>query len=376
MKVLLTGSEGFLGRNLRQHLAERDGIEVRTYVRGQDFGELVELVSGADTVFHLAGANRPRDVAEFTTGNVGPMQALCAALQRVASRSRQRPCVVMASSIQAELDNPYGRSKREAERVLITAQDAGACLARICRLPNVFGKWARPNYNTVVATFCHYVARDLPIHIHDAEAPLTLVYVDDVVARFLAMMDGDPGTETYFGVAPQYATTVGAVAALVREFRRGRDSLLIERVGDGLTRALYATYVSYLPVERFCYEIPKYQDPRGEFAEVLKTRDSGQFSYFTAGPGVTRGGHYHHTKTEKFLVVRGQARFRFRHVQTGERHELRTSGAAPVVVETIPGWAHDITNVGSDELVVMLWANETFDRDRPDTVAAPLEQTP
>lgn len=372
MNVLLTGSDGFLGRNLRQHLAERHDADVRTFVRGQDDGELDDLVAGADLVFHMAGVNRPRDVAEFTTGNVVPMQALCRALRRAAGRSRQRPCVVLASSIQAERDNPYGRSKLEAERVLLAAHDDGACLARICRLPNVFGKWARPDYNSAVATFCHNIARDLPIHIRDAEAPLTLVYVDDVMGRFLAIMDGAHGAETYFDVTPQYVTTVGAVAALVREFRRGRESLLSERVGDGLTRALYATYVSYLPADRFSYPVPKYEDPRGEFVEVLKTRDSGQFSYFTAGPGVTRGGHYHHTKTEKFLVLRGQARFRFRHVQSGERHEVRTSGATPVIVETIPGWAHDITNVGSDELVVVLWANEIFDRQRPDTVAAAL----
>jgi len=372
MIVLVTGSDGFIGRNLCQHLAERHDVQLRRFVRGQDAADLDALVDGAEVVFHLAGINRPRDVAEFAVGNVDLTQALCDALRRAVSRGGQRACVVFASSIQAERDNPYGRSKHAAEELLAAAQDDHACVARICRLPNVFGKWARPNYNSAIATFCHNIARNLPIEIHDPAAPLTLVYVDDVADRFLAIMDGEHGTDTFFSVHPQYQTTVGEVATLVQGFLHSRNSLVSERVGAGMVRALYATYVSYLPTDRFSYPVPRYGDPRGEFVEVLKTRDSGQFSYFTAHPGVTRGGHYHHSKTEKFLVIRGEARFRFRHVQSGETYELRTSGASPVVVETIPGWAHDITNVGSDELIVMLWANEVFDRSRPDTYAAQL----
>lgn len=372
MKVLITGKDGFIARNLSQHLVERQDVEVCSFGRGDGAHGLGRRVEGVDAVFHLAGVNRPRDTAEFAAGNVRLTRELCEALQAGAAGRSKRPIVFFASSIQAERDNPYGRSKLEAERVLLAAQAEGACVARICRLPNVFGKWARPNYNSVVATFCHNVARDLPIEIHDAAAPLTLVYVDDVVERLLALLDGDHGAPPYFDVEPLYRTTVGEVAGLVRNFRRGRDSLLTERVGVGLGRALYATYLSYLPLDQFSYEIPKHFDPRGEFVEMLKTRDSGQFSYFTAGPGITRGGHYHHSKSEKFLVVRGEAQFRFRHLQSGKAHQLRTSGATPVIVETIPGWTHDITNVGNDELVVMLWSNEVFDRDRPDTYAAPL----
>jgi UDP-2-acetamido-2,6-beta-L-arabino-hexul-4-ose reductase len=186
------------------------------------------------------------------------------------------------------------------------------------------------------------------------------------------MLEGDLGTAMYAGIGPQYVTTVGEVAALIRGFAESRTTMLTERVGTGLVRALYATYVSYLPPDSFSYEVPRHADPRGEFVEMLKTPDAGQFSFFTAHPGVTRGGHYHHSKTEKFLVIRGEARFRFRHVRTGERHELVTSGAKPVIVETVPGWTHDITNVGADELIVLLWANEIFDRDRPDTIACPV----
>jgi len=372
MIVLVTGAGGFIARNLLQHLAERPAVEVRGFVRGQDTSELRRLVEGVDTVYHLAGVNRPRDPSEFVTGNAGLTQQLCDALRTTYAASGRRPVVVLASSTQAERDNPYGRSKREAERLLLAAHEDRACIARICRLPNVFGKWARPNYNSAVATFCHNVARDLPIEIHDAAAPLTLAYVDDVVDCLLRMLAGDGGPDQYVTVEPRYVTTVGEVAETVQSFRRGRESLRTERVGSGLVRALYATYLSYLPPERFSYAVPKHADARGDFVEMLKTPDSGQFSCFTARPGVTRGGHYHHSKSEKFLVIRGEARFRFRHLQSGETHELLTSGASPVIVETIPGWTHDITNVGDGELVVALWANEVFDRDRPDTFAAPL----
>jgi UDP-2-acetamido-2,6-beta-L-arabino-hexul-4-ose reductase len=373
LKIVITGADGFIGRNLRQHLAEREGFEVTGFVRGQPTGDLARAVAGADFVFHLAGVNRPVADDEFVSGNVGLTEALCESWRRAHEATGKGPCIVYASSTQASSDNPYGRSKRAAEEKLLELQAKAGCVVRIFRLPNVFGKWARPNYNSAVATFCHNVARDLPIEVHDANAPLNLVHVDDVVARFLALLEGAMGEEAYATVEPVYRTTVGEVADLVRRFHSSRDTLVTERVGSGLVRALYATYVSYLPPQRFAYAVPQHADPRGVFVEMLKTPDAGQFSFFTAHPGVTRGGHYHHAKTEKFLVIRGEARFRFRHVQSGEYHELHTSGAQPMVVETIPGWTHDVTNVGPDELVVMLWANEVFDRDRPDTYAAPLQ---
>ncbi|MGT2432008.1 polysaccharide biosynthesis C-terminal domain-containing protein [Cupriavidus basilensis] len=204
---------------------------------------------------------------------------------------------------------------------------------------------------------------------------MTLVYVDDVIERFVQLMDGSNPVVDGDGFAtltPQYTTTVGELAAQIQAFKDSRATLMTERVGTGLVRALYATYVSYLPVESFAYPVPQYGDPRGVFVEMLKTPDAGQFSFFTAHPGITRGGHYHHSKTEKFLVIKGQARFKFRHMQTGQEHELVTSGENPEIVETVPGWTHDITNIGTDEMIVMLWANEVFDRARPDTFACPL----
>lgn len=375
MKVLVTGANGFVGRNLCQHLAERKDVEVRAFTRANTLADLPALLEGVSFVFHLAGVNRPQDPQEFVTGNTDLTTALVQAVQaEMRARGSSIP-IVYTSSTQAARDNPYGASKRAAEAALQAhAQHTGAP-AHVFRLPNVFGKWCRPNYNSAVATFCHNIARGLPIQINDPAAALTLVYVDDVVQRLIQLMDGADAAvdaEGFATVAPQYTTTVGALARHIEGFAASRNSLMTERVGTGFLRALYATYVSHLPPERFDYAVPMHGDARGVFVEMLKTPDSGQFSFFTAHPGVTRGGHYHHTKTEKFLVIRGRACFRFRHMQTGEFHELTTDGGSARIVETVPGWTHDITNIGDDELVVMLWANEVFDRDRPDTYACPL----
>lgn len=375
MKVLITGANGFVGKNLQLHLTERKDVEVVCFTREHSTAQLPALLQSVDFVFHLAGINRPQDPAEFVTGNADLTQALCDAVAEIAQASGKKVPVVYTSSTQAARDNPYGLSKRAAEDALFALQRAHVVPVHVFRLPNVFGKWCKPNYNSAVATFCHNIARDLPIQINDPAAAVTLVYVDDVIERFVQLMDGADAAvdaEGFATVTPQYTSTVGELAGLIQTFKDSRQTLMTERVGTGLVRALYATYVSYLPVESFTYTVPMYGDPRGVFAEMLKTPDCGQFSYFTAHPGITRGGHYHHTKTEKFLVIKGQARFKFRHMQTGESHELVTSGAKAEIVETVPGWTHDITNIGSDEMIVMLWANEVFDRQRPDTFACPL----
>lgn len=375
MRVLITGANGFVGKNLRLHLAERKDVQVVCFTRNDSVAQLPDLLQDVDFVFHLAGVNRPQDPAEFSAGNLELTQALCQAVCAVANASGKNLPIVFASSTQAGLDNPYGQSKRMAEEVLLAAGRSHHLPVHVFRLPNVFGKWCKPNYNSAVATFCHNIARDLPIHVNDPAATVTLVYVDDMIERFVQLMDGADAVlspDGFSTVTPQYTTTVGELARLIQSFKDSRATLMTERVGVGLVRALYATYVSYLPVESFAYAVPQYGDPRGVFVEMLKTPDAGQFSYFTAHPGVTRGGHYHHSKTEKFLVIKGQARFKFRHMQTGQSHELLTTGDKPEVVETVPGWTHDITNIGSDEMVVMLWANEVFDRARPDTFACPL----
>jgi len=370
MKVLITGANGFVGKNLQLHLAVRRDVQVVCFTRGNDVAELANMLHGVDFVFHLAGVNRPQDPAEFVAGNVDLTGVLCQAVGAVAEATGKKIPIVYTSSTQADRDNAYGVSKLGAETALFALQTQHAVPVHVFRLPNVFGKWCKPNYNSAVATFCHNIARGLPIQVNDPNAPVTLVYVDDVIERFVQLMDGaDAAVDSggFATVAPQYTTTVGELARQIQAFNHSRDTLMTERVGTGLVRALYATYVSYLPPELFAYTVPQFGDPRGVFAEMLKTPDCGQFSYFTTHPGVTRGGHYHHSKTEKFLVIKGQARFKFRHMQTGETHELVTCGDQAEVVETVPGWTHDITNIGDDEMVVMLWANEVFDRARPDT---------
>lgn len=378
MRVLITGADGFIGMNLQQHLAEHKDIQVVCFGRQDEPQALRELLVNVDFVFHLAGVNRTIDPQDFKRVNQGLTHVLCCALAEILKTTGRKIPVAYSSSTQADRDNAYGLSKRGAEEELFALQRAHNVPVYVFRLPNVFGKWCKPNYNSAVATFCHNITRGLPIAVNDPAASLQLVYVDDLVDIFIGLLSTNdsalPVTTSsgFVEVGPVYATTVGALAQLLQSFADSRRTLKMPSVGAGLVRALYSTYVSYLPPESFAYMLPSHDDPRGVFVEILKTPDCGQFSYFTAHPGITRGGHYHHSKTEKFLVIKGQALFKFLHMQTGQSHELVTSGNRPKIVETVPGWTHDITNIGSDEMTVMVWANEVFDRARPDTFACPL----
>lgn len=365
VRVLVTGSNGFVGKNLTVRLSELPDFDVLHFNRNGESATLQEKMKVADAVVHLAGINRPKDAAEFAVGNVDLTGQVCDAI-----RATGRPIpLILASSIQAELNNPYGQSKRAAEQAVEQLSVETGNPAVIYRLPNIFGKWCKPNYNSVVATFCHNIANDLPIQINDPSTFLKLVYVDDVISSFIQALRNSVHGLHWPDVEPVYGIRLGELAEQIEAFKNCRTSLVSERVGAGLVRALYATYVSYLPPAKFAYGLPSYGDQRGVFVEMLKTEDSGQFSFFTAHPGITRGGHYHHTKTEKFLVIKGSARFGFRHVLTNETYEVFTCGDKPEVVETVPGWTHDITNIGDDEMIVMLWANEIFDRQKPDTIA-------
>ncbi len=368
MKVLITGSNGFIAKNLIVRLKELNDFETVTFSRQTSERQLINIVADVDAVVHLAGINRPPLPEDFITGNTGLTQSLCQALLD----SERTVPVIFTSSTQATHDNPYGKSKFAAENALRDYAAQSGAAVYIYRLPNVFGKWCKTNYNSAVATFCHNIVNDLPIQINDSNATLSLVYVDDVINEFISVLNNKPSVDAsnFCTVPLQYQTTVGKLAQQLEAFRDSRTSLVTEKVGTGLIRALYSTYMSYLPTTAFAYEVPKFSDPRGDFVEMLKTKDSGQLSYFTAHPGITRGGHYHHSKTEKFLVIKGQARFGFRNILTDETYELFTSGDQPKIVETIPGWSHDITNVGQDEMTVMLWANEIFDHHRPDTIAS------
>lgn len=363
MRVLVTGANGFIGKNLLVHLRERQ-IEAAPFTREMSRQQLATALEDADFVFHLAGVNRPKDVSEFAEWNTGLTEQLCDLI-----RSVGRPVPVLyTSSIQAEAENPYGTSKRAAEEALVALQRDTGSPVYLYRLPNVFGKWSRPNYNSVVATFCYNIANDLPIQINDPAANVHLVYIDEVVKDFLRVLNELPPGVHWPEITPVYKTSVGELADQIRSFKISRESLISEAVGTGLTRALYSTYLSFFRPGQFSYTVPVHADARGRFVEMMKTRDFGQFSFFTAHPGITRGEHYHHSKNEKFLVIHGKARFGFRHVISNETYELIANGDRPQIVETVPGWSHNITNIGDNEMIVMLWANEIFDHLRPDTI--------
>lgn len=372
-RILVTGADGFIGKNLVVRLNALANITVNTFVRGDDITRFPRLVAAVDAVIHLAGENRPADETAFIRVNAGLTLALCDAIKQEYATTGRQVTLLLASSSQARCDNLYGRSKLAAEELVSALAQATGNQCVVFRLPGIFGKWCKPDYNSVVATFCHNLARDLPIQINNPDTSVRLVYVDDVVDAFLKALEVPKPGFIQAMVTPEYTITLGELAAQIRAFADCRTTLISERVGTGLVRALYATYISHLPKGKFSYGVQQHVDSRGVFVEMLKTPETGQFSYFTAHPGITRGGHFHHTKTEKFLVVKGEALFRFRHLLTNELVELRTSGNRPEIVDTIPGWTHDITNVGNEEMVVMLWANEIFDRANPDTIASKVQ---
>jgi UDP-2-acetamido-2,6-beta-L-arabino-hexul-4-ose reductase len=364
MSVLVTGAYGFVGKNLIVRLNELD-IQVTTFTRKNSTQDLEALIKDTDCIVHLAGENRPKDEKDFNVVNAGLTSSIC---DVVRSSGKNTP-IILASSTQAELDNVYGKSKLDAEVAVKALEIDTGCPVHVYRLPGVFGKWCKPHYNSVVATFCHNISHDLPIQVNNPDFELSLVYIDDVVEEFVKTIQGMKDDKKELSVQPQYKIKLGDLSDQIKIFRESRDSLISERVGNELIRKLYSTYVSYLSPEQFAYSIPSYGDERGMFAEMLKTKDSGQFSFFTAKTGVTRGGHYHHSKTEKFLVIQGKARFGFRHVVSDETHEIIATSKELKIVETVPGWSHDITNIGPEDIIVMLWANEIFDPDNPDTIA-------
>ena len=363
MNVLVTGSNGFIGKNIIIHLNELD-VNVLTYTRENSIQDLPDLIKKSNFIIHLAGENRPKDEKDFHTVNVKLTKSIC---ESIRSTGKHIP-IIIASSTQAAFNNAYGKSKLEAELILKKLESDTGNPIHIYRLPGVFGKWCKPDYNSVVATFCYNVSNNLSIKVNDSSSELSLVYIDDVVEEFVKIIQGKQGNKKEISIQPEYKIKLGDLAAQIELFKESRKSLISERVGDGLVRKLYSTYISYLSPEQFSYSIPSYGDDRGMFAEMLKTKDSGQFSFFIAKQGVTRGGHYHHTKTEKFLVVQGEAKFNFRHIISNETYEINTSGNKLKIIQTVPGWSHDITNIGVEDVIVMLWANEILDRENIDTV--------
>ena len=362
--VLVTGAAGFIGKNLVTALRRRENISLSIITRNDNWPMLTEALRQADVIYHLAGVNRPKTEDEFATGNAGLTRKITTHLEAL----DRKPIIVIPSSIQAELDNPYGRSKKAAEEALLDySRHTGASVA-IYRLPNVFGKWSRPNYNTVVATFCHNIARDLEITISDPNRELELVYIDDVVNAFMQHLDPEsaPHRQLYT-VSRTFRVTLGELADRIRLLHQIRPSLMVPDLTDELMLCLHATYLSFLPKDTFAYPVKLNTDNRGWLFELLKSKHFGQIFVSKTQPGITRGDHYHDSKLEKFCVIQGQAVIRFRHIYSQEIFEYLVSGNDIKVVDIPPGYTHSIENIGQNEMICLFWANQIFSPQQPDT---------
>lgn len=375
MNILITGAKGFVGRNLTATLhSVRDdkgkrfslssGLTVFEYDIDTDPALLDLYCKNADFVFHLAGVNRPKDQTEYMAGNFGFSSVLLKTLQKYSNICP----VMLSSSIQAVLDNPYGQSKKAGEDLFFQYAAETGARTLIYRFPNVFGKWCRPNYNSAVATFCHNTAHGLPLTVHDPDALMTLVYIDDVMEELLHALSGRETREGVYCTVPvTHTRKLCEIAGLIESFNRCRQARTVPNLSDAFTKKLYATYLSYLPEGGFSYPLPMHCDARGCFTELLRTPERGQISINFSKPGVTKGNHWHHTKNEKFIVVSGRGVIRFREVGCTRVTEYPVSGDRLEVVEVPPGYTHSITNSGDTDLVTVMWASECFDSDRPDT---------
>lgn len=377
MKILVTGAKGFIGKNLVSQLRNigegkannykisGEELTIFEYDVDSDIQELDTYCKEADFVFHLAGVNRPKDSSEFMLGNYGSTSQLLNALKRHENRCP----VMLSSSIQATLDNPYGESKRAGEQLMFDyAKETGAKVL-VYRFPNVFGKWCRPNYNSVIATFCNNIANDLPIQINEASVKLNLVYIDDVVDELIAALCGYEHYEDKFcSVKPIYTITLGEIVDLLSSFKNLQQNLDIPNVKDGFSKKLYSTYLSYLSPEKFRYPLRMNIDNRGSFTEIIRSSISGQFSVNISKPGITKGEHWHQSKNEKFVVVSGKGLIQMRKIESDEIFNFYVSGEKIEVVEMVPGYTHNIINLSdTEDLITFMWCNECFDANRPDT---------
>ena len=369
MNLLITGANGFMGRNLCATLRSRgdslDEIDLNT-----SEADLSKAIERADFVFHLAGVNRPTREDEYQTGNADFTERLLGRLEK-----GKKPPVLISGSTQAALENPYGRSKRQAEDSLLRYAERTGAPVYLYRLTNAFGKWSRPNYNSAVATFCHNIAHDLPITVNDPAHVLRLNYIDDIVAEFIRALEGNPtrGEDGFCHVEPEHVATLGEIADSLRAFRASRDTLDQPDQTDPLIRKLYATYQSFLPPDAFGYSPPIHEDARGSFMELMHLGGYGQMSVNVSRPHILKGEHWHHTKHEKFLVVSGHGVIRLHCAVGGEVYAYPVDGTRPTVIDIPPGYTHNIENLGDTDMVTLMWASEAFDPARPDTFRMPVE---
>ena len=371
MKILVTGAKGFIGKNLIAELRNRKYTEIFEYDRDTDSSLLDEYCKEADFVFHLAGVNRPKEQSEFMEGNFGFTSDLLDSLKEY-----NNTCPVMiSSSIQAELDNPYGESKKAGEDLLFAYGKETGAKVLVYRFPNVFGKWSRPNYNSAVATFCNNIAHDLPIQVNDPSVIMNLVYIDDVVNELINALEGKENkVDSYCQVPVTYTITLREIVDLIYSFKKSRKDRSVPNMADAFTKKLYSTYLSYLPEDQFSYELKMNVDQRGSFTEFIKTPDRGQVSVNISKPGITKGNHWHHTKNEKFLVVKGKGCIRFRQIDQDEIIEYHVTGDELTVVDIPTGYTHEITNEGTEDMVTVMWANEAYNPEKPDTFYLDVER--
>ena len=364
MKILVTGAKGFIGKNLITELRNRGYADILEYDKDTDLSLLDEYCKEADFVFHLAGVNRPQEQSEYMEGNFGFTSTLLNTLKKY----RNTCPVLMSSSIQAELDNPYGKSKKAGEDLLFAYSKETGVKVLVYRLPNVFGKWCRPNYNSAVATFCYNIAHNLPITVNDPTFVLNLVNIDDVVELLISALQGEVNCVGQFcEISAVYRISLGEIVDLIYLFKNSREERTVPDMKDSFTKKLYSTYLSYLPEDQFSYSLKMNLDSRGSFTEFIKTVDRGQVSINISKPGVTKGNHWHQTKTEKFLVVSGKGVIRFRKIDSDKVIEYHVSGEKMEVLDIPPGYTHNIENLGDTDMVTIMWANEPFNPEKPDT---------
>ncbi|MFL2111396.1 capsular polysaccharide biosynthesis protein CapF [Marinilactibacillus psychrotolerans] len=364
MKILVTGAKGFIGKNLIAELRNKKYDDIFEFDRDTDPSLLDEYCKEASFVFHLAGVNRPKEQTEFMEGNFGFTSDLLNSLKK-----HNNTCPVMiSSSIQAELDNPYGESKKAGEDLLFSYDEETGAKVLVYRFPNVFGKWCRPNYNSAVATFCHNIAHELPIQVNDPSVVMNLVYIDDVVNELINALEGNENKSDLFCEVPvAHTITLGEIVDLIYLFKKSREDRSVPNMADAFTKKLYSTYLSYLPENQFSYDLKMNVDQRGSFTEFIRTPDRGQVSVNVSKPGITKGNHWHHMKNEKFLVVSGKGVIRFRKIDSDEVIEYFVSGEKMEVVDIPTGYTHNIENLGDTDMVTIMWANESFDPEKPDT---------
>ena len=364
MRILITGANGFVGKNLVAELENRGYKNLYLYDRENTKADLEEWTKDCEFVFHLAGVNRPKNEEEFMEGNADLTSQLIELLEK---NGNQAP-IMISSSIQAEKDNPYGKSKKAGEDYLLEYSQRNNILVYIYRFANLYGKWSRPNYNTVIATFCYNIARNIPIQVNDSSVEITFQYIDDVVNELINCLEGIPTKSGQFYDVPEKDTrTLGEVAELIQSFKESRQNLEVPNMSDSFTKNLYSTYLSFLPEDDFSYKLRMNEDDRGSFTEFLRSPDRGQVSINVSKPGITKGQHWHHSKNEKFLVVKGNGLIRFRKVDEDKIIEYPVSGDELEVVDIPTGYTHSIVNIGEEEMVTVMWVNEPFDPDNPDT---------